>query len=54
VAGGLYTVLTSTNLALPLTNWTPLNTGIFGVNGNFSSTNAMGTNGQQFYILKLP
>jgi hypothetical protein len=54
VAGGVYNVLTSTNLALPLSNWTLLNTGYFGSNGSFSSTNAMGTNSQQYYMLKLP
>jgi hypothetical protein len=54
VAGNGYSVLTSTNVALPLTNWTLLNRGTFGGTGNFSSTNAVGTNARQFYILRLP
>jgi len=53
-AGGTYSVLTSTNLLAPLTNWVVLTNSSFDGNGNFSSTNATGTNGQQFYILKVP
>jgi hypothetical protein len=54
VADGGYSILTTTNIALPLTNWTLLNRGNFDASGNFSSTNATGTNRQQFYILRLP
>jgi hypothetical protein len=39
VAGSNYIVLTSTNLALPLTSWTPLVTNTFGSTGAFSFTN---------------
>lgn len=53
-AGGTYHVLTSTNVALPLTNWTVLTSGSFDANGNFSSTNSSGTNSQQFFILQVP
>jgi hypothetical protein len=53
-AGGTYKVLTSTNVALPVTNWTVLTNGSFDANGNFFSTNAAGTNSQQFYILQVP
>jgi len=53
-AGGTYSVLTSTNLLVPLTNWVVLTNSSFDGNGNFSSTNATGTNTQQFYILKVP
>jgi hypothetical protein len=53
-AGGTYSVLTSTNLTLALTNWTVLTNGTFDVNGNFSSTNAAATNSQQFYLLRVP
>jgi len=53
-AGGTYHVLTSTNVALPLTNWTVLANGSFDANGNFSSTNSSGTNRQQFFILQVP
>lgn len=54
VTDGSYSILTSTNVAAPLTNWTLLNRGYFDASGNFSSTNPLGTNGQQFYILRLP
>ena len=53
-AGDGYSVFTSTNIALPLADWTLLNTGTFGANGNFSSTNPIGTNRQQYYIIRLP
>jgi autotransporter-associated beta strand protein len=53
-AGAGYYLLSSTNLALPLTNWTRLLTNQFDVNGNFNFTNAMATNAlQNFYILQL-
>jgi fibronectin-binding autotransporter adhesin len=51
---GPYHVLTSTNLATPLASWIILNTGTFDASGNFSSTNAVGTAKQQFYIIKQP
>jgi hypothetical protein len=53
-AGGTYHVLASTNLTVPLTNWVVLTNGSFDASGNFSSTNAVGTNNQQFYILQEP
>jgi hypothetical protein len=53
-AGGTYSVWSSTNLTLALTNWTLLNSGSFDANGNFSSTNATGTNNARFYILRVP
>lgn len=49
-----YYVLTSTNIGLPLTNWTMVSTGTFDANGNFIFTNASATNApQNFYLLKL-
>jgi hypothetical protein len=55
VAGGAYHVLTSTNLAAPLAQWTPIATNQFGLGGNFLFTNAVGTNpGPQFYLLQIP
>ncbi len=51
---GPYHVLTSTNLATPLASWIILNNGTFDASGNFSSTNAVGTAKQQFYIMKQP
>jgi hypothetical protein len=52
--GGSYHLLTSTNLLLPLTNWTIVTSGSFDGSGNFSTTNSGGTNTQQFFILKVP
>ena len=37
VAGTPYYLLTSTNLALPLTDWTPLLTNVYGAGGSFSN-----------------
>jgi hypothetical protein len=48
-------VLTSTNLALPLSNWTRLFTNEFDGDGNFNFTNVPDTNAPQvFYLLQLP
>jgi hypothetical protein len=51
---GPYHVLTTTNLATPLLSWDVLTNGTFDASGNFSSTNALGTAKQQFYIIKQP
>lgn len=54
-AGGQYVVLTSTNAALPVTNWTALATNSFDGAGNFSFTNPVSpAQPRQFFILKLP
>lgn len=54
VASATFYLLTSTNLAAPLTNWTPLITNQFDNNGNFNFTNPMGSNTpQSFYLLQL-
>jgi hypothetical protein len=47
--------LASTNVAVPLTNWTVLQTNIFDLNGDFTNTVPL-TPGipQQFYLLELP
>jgi hypothetical protein len=52
--GGTYHVLASTNLLLPLTNWTVLANGNFDGSGKFFFTNAIGTNPWQFYLLRVP
>ena len=55
VTNGTYYVLTSTNLAAPLTNWTPLLTNQFDGSGNFNFTNAIPPWAPQlFYLLQLP
>jgi hypothetical protein len=51
--GGTYRVLTSTNVALALTNWSLLTNGTFDVNGNFSTTNPV-TGNRRFYLLQVP
>jgi hypothetical protein len=52
--GSPYWVLSSTNLAVPLAQWTPVFTNNFDANGRFSYTNVPGpTRPQQFFILKL-
>jgi hypothetical protein len=53
VGGGSYHVLTSTNVALPLTNWSVLSSGTFDPNGNFSVTNPM-TGSKGFFLLRVP
>jgi hypothetical protein len=56
VAGGTYYVLSSTNLALPLAQWTPVATNVPAGNGNFgiTVTNAAsaGAPAQHFFILQ--
>jgi len=50
-----YYVLTTTNLALPLTNWMPIATNQFDSLGSFIFTNVAQTNvPQQFFILEQP
>ncbi len=52
-AGGTYSVLTSTSLNTPLSNWTVITNGTF-TSGVFSSTNSASTNSQRFFILRAP
>jgi fibronectin-binding autotransporter adhesin len=51
---GPYHILSATNIFVPLSNWVVLTNGNFDGSGNFSSTNALGTNSHQFYILQVP
>ena len=53
VTNGNYLVLTSTNVALPLSQWTPLATNLFDGSGNFTFTNATTNFPQLFYRLQL-
>ncbi|HEV2437505.1 MAG TPA: SBBP repeat-containing protein [Verrucomicrobiae bacterium] len=51
---GSYTVLTSTNLAIPPTLWTPVATNQFGSQGQFVFTNIAPTDAPQlFYLLQM-
>ncbi len=55
-SGGTYYVLASTNLTLPLSQWTRLATNVLSTSGNFTTlvTNSVTPGaGQQFYILQL-
>ena len=55
VTNGIYYVLASTNLALPLDQWTPVTTNSFDGSGNFIFTNTPGAGSpQMFYRLQLP
>jgi len=47
-------VLVSTNVATPVTNWTPVLTNTFDINGAFHVTNAMNPAADRgFYLLKV-
>jgi hypothetical protein len=51
----LYYVLTSTNLALPRRQWTPIGTDSFAGNGTFKFTNTPDPNSPQlYYLLQTP
>ncbi len=53
--GAAFFVLTSTNLALPLANWTPVLTNTFGAGGSFSvNIPVSGSEPAKFYLLQLP
>jgi hypothetical protein len=54
VPGTLYYVLTSTNLALPISSWMRAATNQFGPDGSFAFTNAVILGApQEFYLLQL-
>jgi autotransporter-associated beta strand protein len=52
-ASSTYYVLTSTNVALPLSQWTSVATNAFN-SGTFSVTNAVGGSSRQFFIIEIP
>jgi hypothetical protein len=55
LAKGTYYVLASTNLALPLAQWTPVATNVFDSSGNFNFSNVLNPNlPGQFYLLQIP
>jgi hypothetical protein len=54
VSNMAYLVLTSTNLTVPVSNWTVLSTNTFDAAGNFRVTNQINPGAQQqFYLLRL-
>ncbi|HTX20901.1 MAG TPA: hypothetical protein VMD27_03420, partial [Candidatus Aquilonibacter sp.] len=50
---GTYYVLGSTNLALPLADWTAIATNAFDANGNFNFTNPMDASVQEFFLIQV-
>jgi len=55
VTGGTNYVLTSTNVATPIAQWTPVATNIFDSNGNSLWTNTVvPSKPQQFFLIQLP
>ena len=55
LANGAYRILSSTNMAAPLTNWTQVGDGYFDGNGSFSATNAINPGEtERFYLLSQP
>jgi rhamnogalacturonan endolyase len=55
VAGANYYLLASTNLTMPISDWTPLLTNQFDSDGNFNFTNPpVPGQPQEFYMLELP
>ena len=49
---GSYVVLTTTNIALPVSSWSILSTQSFNPDGTFGFTNGVGTSPNNFYILQ--
>jgi len=49
VPGGVYSVVSTTNAALPLGSWKSIFDGGFDTNGGFTFTNLTGTTGCRFY-----
>jgi len=52
--GGTYSIITSTNVAAPLINWTTNTTGAFGAGGSFSNAIPMGNDPARFFQIKTP
>ena len=55
LAGAPYRILTTTNVALPVAQWTPIVTNQFGASGGFSYTNVIQPNmPAQYFRVSLP
>lgn len=54
VAGAQYRILNSTNITVPLANWTPVWTNVFELDGSFSYTNSPVTGPASFFRLVTP
>ena len=53
-AGAQYRILTTTNVALPLAEWTPVWTNVFGADGSYNYTNTLGADPAAFFLLVSP
>jgi len=54
-AGYGFSILASSNLTTPLTNWLVTGTGACDSNGNFLATNGLSnSNARQFYVIRMP
>ena len=53
-SSGTYSILTSTNIALPLASWTTNTTGSFTAGGAFSNALSVTTQAQCFFLIKQP
>jgi autotransporter-associated beta strand protein len=53
-SSGTYSILTSTNLTLPLANWTTNSTGTFTAGGAFSNGVPITSQAQRFFLIKQP
>lgn len=51
---GTYSIVTSTNVAAPLSTWITNSVGSFSDSGTFSNAIPLGTDGQRFFLLKTP
>jgi hypothetical protein len=55
LSGGTYCVLMTTNLTLPISNWTAVTTNVLSTNGNFAITVKKPANSgasQRYYIIQ--
>ena len=53
-SSGTYSILTTTNLALPLSSWTTNGTGVFTAGGAFSNSVPITGGGQEYFLIKQP
>jgi hypothetical protein len=53
-SSGSYRILSSTNLALQVAQWTPVATNTFAAGGSFSTTIPQGSDPNRFYVVAAP
>ncbi len=53
-AGTSYSILTATNITMPMTNWTTNATGVFGAGGTFSNGIPLGGEPARYFRIKTP